>query len=507
MVVPVLPANAPVSRSAHSKAWPLLGAAAIGWTLLAAFLTVRLAGMAPDDFFVTYRYAWNLAGGNGFVFNPGERVFGLTDPGLGLLLAALHRITGLPIPWLGTAVTGAALVGIAMVLLLDGRERGRTAEALAGGTLIVGSSFLWTNQGGGVFLALLLLLLAARVRSPWWAGLLAGLAVWMRPDAALGVGLLGLLLWIEMRRLPWIYLLAAGSVAGAGALSAWAWFGSPQPNTLAAKHAMTVSMTEVGSGLRGFWPRAFRLLPRHWGPWWELLAAAGLAGHAAMLFGGRGGRATRLLALVSLAMAVAYPLLEVPFFSWYAVPTAVGVLYGAPCLAGALGRWLAGRLGGKPLVAAVAMAAILAPLLISLVPATWSWFLHYQWQRHLQTYREAALWIRDHSAPEDALAYVEIGVVSYYSERPLVDLLGLVTPGAIPYVEADDLVGAFLAHPTRFVIHHSRGRMTPLTTRRWFLRAYEAVAHFDEGDGRGLTVYQRRPGSKIPRARLPRERR
>ena len=498
--------------------------------------------MAPDDFFVTYRYAWNLAGGNGFVFNPGERVFGLTDPGLGLLLAALHLVTRLPIPWLGTAVTGAALVGIALVLLLDGRERGRTPEALVGGTLIVGSSFLWVNQGGGVFFALLFLLIAARLRSPVRAGLLAGLAVWMRPDAALGVGLLGLLLGIEKRRLPWTYLLAAGGVASAGVLAAWSWFGSPLPNTLAAKHAMTVGMTEVGSGFRGFWPRAFRLMSRHWGPWWTLMTGVGLAGHAAMLLGGGGrgsagpaqatgseggwegasahegaeqgrteprggGRATRLLALVSLAMALAYPLLEVPFFSWYAVPTAVGVLYGVPYLTGALGRGLAARLGRRQMVGAAAATAILAPLLLSFVPATWRWHTQYQWQRHLRTYREAALWIRDHSAPQDALAYVEIGVMSFYSERPLVDLLGLVTPGAIPYVEADDLVGAFLAHPTRFVIHHSRGRMSPLIQRRWFPRAYEAVAYFHEGDGRGLTIYQRRPGSKLPRPRPPRERR
>jgi hypothetical protein len=124
----------------------------------------------------------------------------------------------------------------------------------------------------------------------------------------------------------------------------------------------------------------------------------------------------------------------------------------------------------------------------------------------LKTYHQAALWLRDHSAPEDALAYVEIGVMSFYSERPLMDLLGLVTPGAVPYVEANDLVGAFLAQPTRFVIHHSRGRMSPLTSRRWFPRAYEPVAYFEEEDGQGLTIYQRRPGSKIPRPRPPRRR-
>jgi hypothetical protein len=48
----------------------------------------RCGGAALDDFFITYRYALHLAGGQGFVFNPGQRVFGLTNPGLAILLAA-----------------------------------------------------------------------------------------------------------------------------------------------------------------------------------------------------------------------------------------------------------------------------------------------------------------------------------------------------------------------------------------------------------------------------------
>jgi hypothetical protein len=486
----------------------LLGTAAL-WTGLAALLAIRLAGLAMDDFYITYRYAWNLAHGNGFVFNPGERVFGLTDPGLGLLLAALHAATRAPIPWLGTAVTGAALVGIALALLLDARERGRRREALIGGTLAVTSSYLWLNQGAGVFGALLLLLLAARLagRRPWTAGLLAGGAVWMRPDAAFGVALLGLLLGSERRRIPWAYGLAAGAVMSAGALAAWAWFGSPMPNTLTAKQATVVAASDVWAGLDAFWPGGFRIFRRHWGPWWQAVAVTGLAGHAAML--AQGGRTTRLLALVSLETAVVYPLLEVPFSTWYVVPTVLAALYGAAYLAGTAGRWLAAALGGRRAVAATTVMAgtvLLAPLLVSAVPASWRWCRNYQWQQHLKTYRQAALWIRDHSAAGDEIAYFEIGVLAYYSERPVVDLMGLVTPESIPYVETGDLMGAFLAHPTRFVIDHGRSRMAPFAARRWFLRAYEEVARFEEGEGRELTVFRRRPGAKLRPPRPPQRR-
>ena len=41
-----------------------------------------------DDAYITFRYARNLLAGNGFVFNPGERVLGTTTPLFTLILAA-----------------------------------------------------------------------------------------------------------------------------------------------------------------------------------------------------------------------------------------------------------------------------------------------------------------------------------------------------------------------------------------------------------------------------------
>src|SRR3954467_6196436 len=106
------------------------------WAALAALVAWRFAGKATDDIYVTYRYAWNLAHGLGFTFNPGERVFGLTDPGVGLLLALANRLTSLPIPLLGTVFSALALFGSAALLLGESVERGRVPEGIAGGTLL-----------------------------------------------------------------------------------------------------------------------------------------------------------------------------------------------------------------------------------------------------------------------------------------------------------------------------------------------------------------------------------
>src|SRR5262245_35309826 len=36
--------------------------------------------LAAEDAYITFRYARNLALGNGLVYNPGEKVFGFTSP-------------------------------------------------------------------------------------------------------------------------------------------------------------------------------------------------------------------------------------------------------------------------------------------------------------------------------------------------------------------------------------------------------------------------------------------
>jgi len=51
-------------------------------------------GQPGDDPYITYRYAYNLVAGNGFVFNAGERVQSTTAPLFTILLALGMRPSG-----------------------------------------------------------------------------------------------------------------------------------------------------------------------------------------------------------------------------------------------------------------------------------------------------------------------------------------------------------------------------------------------------------------------------
>jgi len=59
--------------------------------VLAIYAVWRVIHLAwtCDDAFISYRYAKHLVEGQGLVFNPGERVEGITNPLFTLLLAGM----------------------------------------------------------------------------------------------------------------------------------------------------------------------------------------------------------------------------------------------------------------------------------------------------------------------------------------------------------------------------------------------------------------------------------
>ncbi len=483
------------------RRWATAGLAIL-WLALMVLFIHRLQGRSFDDFFITYRYAHNLARGEGLVFNPGERVFGLTDPGMGIVLTALHLATRVPYPWLGALTTALAALALAG-LLLAAVDPGRRRDALLGGTLLLGFSYLWQSNGSAALPALALLLLAAAWASqrPVAAGVAAGFAVWLRPDAALGVGLLGLLLWREDRRFPIRLAAAAGAVVLLGLAALWAYYGTPVPATFVAKRAMGITDPLSPSGWR-FWAGAWPPLREHLGPLAALWLGVGAAGQG--LVARRFGRPGRVLVLFAAGLAVLYPLLRVPFFHWYILPCLVALTYGVACAAGGCTRWLAGvwtRGRGWRRAAAAVAAGGVAGVLVSQAVAGGLWYRDVTGYAHTDSYRLAGEWLRDNTPPDAAISYHEIGALGFLSDRPIRDLLGLVTPEVLPHVLQADLAGAFLMRPTELVLFHSERGIGQIVRRPWFKEAYEEVHRLPVDGVRGpatVVFFQRRPGAELP---------
>jgi hypothetical protein len=492
-------------------------AVALLWIAIAAVLVRTVAGETADDFYITYRYAQNLLAGEGFTFNPGERVFGTTAPGWGLALALLAGLSGGPVAVVATVASGLALLAFVGLLAGTGPAASRWPEGVLAGTLVLTSSFLWIHHGSEALAMLAILALAARwaEKRPAAAGLLAGFAVWLRPEAGLAVAAMALWLRCSRRRWPWPFLWTAGAVVAAGLAAAWLYFGTPLPNTLGAKRLQVAWRPEVWRGGSVFWVEGYRWLRESYaGSLMPVLAVGGLVGHGSLLRSG--DLALKTLASLSLGLIVAYPLLGVPFYTWYALPVLVALIYGLVFLVGDLGRALwrqrpffqrgrsVGFQGGARRWAAgillVAGLVSLAGLTLSTNRRTWVGASRFRGMPQIELYRQAGHWLQEHAGPEEDVAHVEVGALAYFGLRPVRDLLALVSPEYLPFVESRDPAGALRWRPPAYVLDHSRlrGLVREVLEDPWFRAHYQPVASFEASlSAETLVIYQRRPEQDV----------
>ena len=287
-----------------------------------------------DDAFITFRYAVNLAGGQGFVYNPGEYVLGTTTPLYTLFLTLGVWLAGADaLPAFSTALNALFDAGTVVLLIL--LARGLKLHWMAGGAL--GILFAISDKSvifsvGGMETSVFLFFLTGTaaflmMERPALSMASGALAVLTRPDGLVLV-LLAMLAWCLHRRkfdrsLIRSLLIFAVPV-GLWAVFSWFYFGSPLPNSIAAKRLAYSSDVK--------WWQLFQEFLQH-GPGtvfgYSGLGSSGrlwmLLGHIALFgLGSAGMIARRPLAWFIPVFPVAYALAlsaGSPFlFHWYVMP-------------------------------------------------------------------------------------------------------------------------------------------------------------------------------------------
>ena len=263
---------------------PLLGAAALAATLLAALAHAAQLTWLCDDAFISFRYARHFAQGDGLVFNVGEAVEGYTNFLWTLLLGLGMRAGAAPealAPTLGLLAFAGTLGVLAVAGWRAAPPAGRrlwlpvAAMGFAGllHARIFATSGLETSLFTLLFTAGGVLAVEARATRGWLAlGLVAALATLTRPEGALLVGVALLIAAASgPRRGRAIALTAAPIVALVGPWLVWklGFYGDLLPNTWHAK---------AGGGPQ--WPQGMRHVGLYLRTWpvvgAGLLAAAGL---------------------------------------------------------------------------------------------------------------------------------------------------------------------------------------------------------------------------------------
>lgn len=400
-------------------------------------------GFPLDDSWIHLQFARNLAEGAGFAYNPGTPVAGSTAPLWTLLLAAAVRLGGAQL-WVaklsGIVCTLAAALLTRRLALALGAERA--------GARVAGVAFLWAGPvawgalaGMEVSLAALLVAAAllAHARDLTWAtALLATLAVLARPESAVLLPLLLLARPVTPARAA-IFVGVTAVV-----LAPVVWFslvtsGTAVPATAAAK--IEGGLLGWLAGVREPLSRALLGRPwqflREWVAWlwltnWLLPV---LLPSVLVLTWWRGGRTwiwpAAALALHPFAMALLAPFRGPGFqegrYSIQLLPLALGLLWGLTARRGVTLRVL-----------------YLAIALGLLVPAS----ARYAWGvQNINTMQvRIGHWVAEHTPPDARLAVNDIGAIAFISRRPVIDLMGLVTPairryrregeaGVIRYVE------------------------------------------------------------------------
>ncbi len=475
----------------------------IGVTLaLLVLLTAAYWDYTQDDVFITFTYSRNIASGEGFVFNPGERVQGTTTPLYALLMAGVYAVTP-DLLHAGNLLSGLfALATIALLVMalrptLSRLGAGALAITLAASPLVYVSFgmetlFYCAILAGGFWLW-------ARGRRA--ASLLAAAALtWARADGLVLAATLGLLAVADAlsdfragrsdlrRSLMSVIQLALVYLAAIAPwfLFAWAYFGAPLPQTFSAKEELFQGVKFWDDGV-GWWRSFYSNNPL------SLLAVPLIAVGA-----WRAGRTPGLrpLALWPALYFAGYLALNVTAF-WYYTPLLVILA----ALAALGGDWLARRLvragWRRSLVAGMAGLLVLVSAALAVLRA---WDYHAPPPR-MATYRLVGEWIAAHTDPDATLLLKDLGIVGYYAQRHTRDSFGLI----VPDLHAVSDAYAAAKYKTDLVVTTQYWEMQRLVAGDWFRAHYAPLAQFSTpGDYEfsPMTVFHRRL-DLAPPAALP----
>ena len=493
--------NAPnATQDAHWQRLALLIALS---ALVARLWMMRLTHATTEDFLITLRYAENIAHGNGFVYNLGERVLGTTTPLYTLFLALLEFLHL-------NATLGGKLLNILadsgtcylLARLMARKEIGTPLAGLFAALLYAfGSTPIAISIGGmetGVVacvgMGMVSAFLARKTRTLY---VLGAILLLLRIDGLLLFGLLTAgEAWRE-RRFAWREMALSLALIAPWLLFATLYFGSPIPTSLIAK--LTVYSSAGMAPSRSVIYDAFRV--QFLGGWLQKgLTLCALLGIVGLLFTAKSAegeaRRDRVAWLFPVAwLALYYGMMlrsTVPPFPWYFLPP--WALYLGFAMGGA--NWVTGHL---PQGAARQRLAYVGLILLGAYGVA-----------HLKSIRTdiaasqaledevrlpIGLWLREKAQPQERVMLEPIGYIGYYSRMGVLDLIGLVSPEVLPSYQRDDFLADIVSRlkPEWLCLRPHEAQRMEGQGLSLSGKAYEFVRDFRRSSGQvEFLIYRRR---------------
>jgi len=461
---------------------------------LALYWTIRYRSFSFDDAYITYRYARNIASGLGFVYNQGEHVLGTTTPLYALLLAGLSWLWP-NIPLLSVALGGLGWAASIILIYLLGRRTHPLSGLIAAALLVIEPLMIETlGMETMVYVALCLLALYLQMtRHIRLAVVVAGLAFLTRWEGVLVFGVVLLAEWLATHRLPWRAGLVFLLVTGPWLVFSQLYFGSIFPNTFFAKVGQ-IKTGLVGGGADPFWQTLLNIvkarLTGHWLFRIELICG----------FVGLGVQLRQVVpwwpVLFWTALyTLGYSTLGVVGFHWYYLPLtpafALLVAHGVSWLH----EWWSYRSRWR--WASWAIISLLT--LACLWPQGWIFWQFSEGINSIRvdSYRKVSAWLAQNTPPDSSVALLEVGAVGFYTDRYVVDMMGLVTPSTIGHLDNWGQIHfyAVTRYWPDYVVALRGTILDGPTPNDWFRRIYSPVAAIQNPADRGapMQIFKRRP--------------
>jgi arabinofuranosyltransferase len=414
-------ASAPAGRALNP--WVVVAPVVVGFVAYFSYLN---RNYELDDALIYFRYIRNCLAGHGLVYNAGERFNALTSPLHVYVSLAICFLAGsIRYPMIVMSAVLTMAVALAMFELFRPHEARWPAVAF-GAALIAVSRYSYSVYGmeTPLFVLLCVACLLLYERRSWFAlGIAAALVAMARGEGLLLVAVMGAVHLANRRALPpardfVLPVLLLGGNAGFN----FFYYGALLPHTLMAK------VQQGRSGLWGgrwlFFDVAYQL---------EFFASSRIliAAFVALALLGAirlGRRELNVIVLGFLAaLTMFYVALNVPNYHWYYAPYyAFGCIYAGLGLAEALD--LAGRLGVPAWVLGGRLAAALLAAGVLTVQAHATQARPMTNDSRQTVYPRIGAWLAGNTPAESSVAMVEVGIIGYYCERRVVDILGLVSP-------------------------------------------------------------------------------
>jgi hypothetical protein len=432
---------------AESAPWAVLTAA------IAYVYSAYFGRYAFDDSYFGYSNAQSLLLGRGFSFNGGDHVLSTSAPLAVPLYAAsawiLHAgIVSVAQLWSALALAVVAFGGYALL-----RRYCTRFGALIAMLALISSPFflpIWSHET---------LLYAAST--------VAGLFLYTRERhtaAAFVLGCSTLFRGEALLLLPFLWYVhqrshgsraalrfAAMSLApyAAWAIGAWLYFGSPFSDTIAAKHAQ-LRYAVIPAYLTGLGIYAVDM----YGALFQPLVGIGLVCVAATLACGAPRRVFVAVGAWVVATTALYVALQLPCYFWFCTQWSAAV-----CVVVAL-PWTM-RTPRFPALLQAARATSIAVALLNVAFAVGQlqpahrysardWAIEPKISGN--AYISLAHWFRS-THHIGSVAFTDYGQLHYYSGLPIVDDLGIVTPGAAEHFKNGNAIWTFKRYRPRYVVH------------------------------------------------------